>query len=229
MRRVADIDLLDDEALLTRMSWASVMVVVVGVVVGVLAWACGVWSDRVDLAWVALVVVASLVALPVHELVHGALFKLLGGPKAHVSFGARWGMLYTSAEGLIMPRRRFMVVLMGPAVLVTLALVLVCDALGLPLAAWVVAVLHLSGCTGDLGFVGIIHRSDATFVQDTNKGIALYVDDGGEFADGGDEPETSESSKTPEPPESSETTEPTESSLSTGTSEPSESSKSLRG
>ncbi|MGN0286147.1 MAG: hypothetical protein ACI4B6_00545 [Atopobiaceae bacterium] len=87
-------------------------------------------------------------------------------------------MLYTSAEGLIMPRRRFMAVLMGPAVLVTLALVLVCSAMGLPLAAWAVAVLHLSGCTGDLGFVGIIHRSDATFVQDTSKGIALYVDDG---------------------------------------------------
>lgn len=178
MRQIADIDLLDDEALLTRMSWASLIIVVAGTVVGVLAWACGVWTDHVGLAWVALVVVASLVALPVHELVHGALFKLLGGPKAHVSFGARWGMLYTSAEGLIMPRRRFMVVLMGPAVLVTLALVLVCSAMGLPLAAWAVAVLHLSGCTGDLGFVGIIHRSDATFVQDTSKGIALYVDDG---------------------------------------------------
>lgn len=177
MKPISEIDLLDDDALLARMSRASLILVAVGAVVACAGLVAGAWPDAFGLAWFALVVVASLVALPVHELVHAALFKLLGGPKAHIRFGARWGMLYTSAEGLVLPRRRFVAVLMGPAVLVTAALVALGLVLGQPLAAWVMAVLHLSGCTGDLGFVRIICQSAADFVQDTNKGIALYQKD----------------------------------------------------
>ena len=61
-----------------------------------------------------LLALASLVALPVHELVHAGAFALLSGFSARICFGFSDWMLYTSAAGVMLPKRRFCVVLLAP-------------------------------------------------------------------------------------------------------------------
>lgn len=177
MRRIADIDILGDEALLQDMTRGSWLILGLGTALGLAGFLAGVLPDRLSLWWFLGVGALTALSLPVHELVHAALFKLFGGRDARVTFGARWGMLYTSAKGLILPRRQFMCVLLGPAVVVSLALFVAAALSGHGLAGWELAVLHLSGCTGDFGMVAAIRRNPAALlVEDTETGVAFYAD-----------------------------------------------------
>lgn len=113
-----------------------------------------------------------------HELIHGLFFKLLGGSGAHVSFGAKQGMLYASAHGLVLSRARFSGVLLAPAVLVSLGCLVLGVGLDAPLGFFAVFVVHLSGCTGDIEFVrAILGDARVRWVEDTESGIRLFGED----------------------------------------------------
>ncbi len=176
MRRLADIELLNDYVLQQQMVWASMGIFVAGVLVGVIA-AFALPHEVVSLLWFLVLVLVSVVALPIHELVHAGAFMLLTGFTAHLRFGITDWMLYTMAPGTVLRRHRFCAVLLAPAMLVTTALLAVPWSLGFPLLGWFLAVIHLAGCTGDFAYVGIILREPkATHVEDTERGIALFYD-----------------------------------------------------
>ena len=176
MRRLADIELLEDQTLQQQMVWASMGILVFGILVGVVA-ALALPHEAVGLLWFVALVLISIVALPVHELVHAGAFMLLTGFSARIRFGFTDWMLYTSAAGTMLRRRRFCAVLLAPAVLVSIALLVVPWSQGFPLLGWFLAVIHLAGCTGDLAYVRIIQREPkATHVEDTERGIALFYD-----------------------------------------------------
>ena len=179
MRRIADINSLEDEGLQRRVVWWSVAILVGGLLAGLFALVAGlVQPERVDIWWVVALVGASAVALPVHELVHAFFFKALSHGECAISFGFEQFMLYTRTDDLVLPRRSFIVVLLAPAVLVTAALFDVALSLGCPVLAWLLALVHLSGCTGDLAMVReILAEPAATHVQDTATGITLLSDD----------------------------------------------------
>ena len=126
---------------------------------------------------VACVVVLSLVALPVHELVHATLFQLLGPTHAKVTFGYQAGMLYAGCPGVRLSRARFCAVLLAPFTLITLAFVafgVLAPLSWAPLAAVWLAALHTAGCVGDAYFVWLICRTPgATCVEDSERGIRL--------------------------------------------------------
>lgn len=176
MRRLVDIDLLGDEALQADMAWGSMAILAAGTLGGVLG-AVTQPHEEVGPLWFVWLVLASLAALPVHELVHAACFKLLSGFTARVRFGFSNWMLYTSAVGTTMRKGPFCAVLLAPAVLVTSALLVAGIMAGMPLLGWFLSVVHLAGCTGDLGYVRIIvSERSANLVQDTARGIALFYD-----------------------------------------------------
>ena len=178
MRKVADINLLDERSpVLARSVRLTLAILGAGVVLAVILWILGALEQEISIWGVLAVVAASVVALPVHELVHAAFFKLLGGREARITFGMKTGMLYTSAEGLVLPKGRFSVVLLAPTVLVTAALVAGFLAAGRPLAAWFAAVIHLAGCTGDTAtFSEVLRTPECTHVEDTDYGVALLAD-----------------------------------------------------
>ena len=123
MEKIADIDVLGDEATQLRVTRWSQTTLAVGVLVAaVTALLTGMDGGALMTApwWIA-VVVASIVALPVHELVHGAAFALLC-PGCKVSFGAKDAFLYTRTDGALTTRGRMVAVLAAPAVVVTAAL-----------------------------------------------------------------------------------------------------------
>ena len=173
MDTICDIDLMGDERLRGLMTLLSFGVLVLGVVVA-LALVLAASVEAVDLGWMIALTLVSVVALAVHELVHAAAFKLLGGPSVRVTFGAQNGLIYTSAAGSVLTRPRFVCVLVAPTVLLSLAILGVPAALGAPLLGWCLFALHLSGCAGDLIMAArIATERGCTHVRDTDYGCEL--------------------------------------------------------
>lgn len=147
---------------------------VAGLLAALLLAALGVRDELGPLAWIALLLVSLGLALPVHELIHAAAFRLLGGPSVRVRFGYAKGMLWASAAGVILSRRRFVVVLLAPVTVLSLTFLACGVTLGCPLLGWLCFAVHLSGCSGDLAMVcAICSRGDCTHVRDSDCGIDL--------------------------------------------------------
>lgn len=177
MMELVDIDLLGDEALQASIMARSVWIMAVGTLAGALG-AAVLPHEPLGHLWLVVLGTVSVLALPVHELVHAVAFKVLSAGKARISFGFSGWMLYTAAPGCMLGRRAFCAVLLAPAVLVTAALGMGALVFGRPLMAWFLCVVHLAGCTGDTGYVRIIAgEPDARMVMDTERGITLLCDE----------------------------------------------------
>lgn len=181
MRALRDIDFLNGEETRRQLlRWSYVLLAIaaaVGVVLG-LAGAFDLAGEWARLGgpflWLVVASLLTLAALPVHELVHAALFLLFGGRGTRVRFGYQSGMLYAGCPGLVLARGKFCVVLAGPAVVLSAVLLAVPAALGLPLVGCVAFCLHLSGCAGDLLAIALALREPAcTHIEDTDTGVRL--------------------------------------------------------
>lgn len=183
MRVIGTVNVLEDADLQRSMVRASWIILGVGAAVAFALWLASLASGRrvlepVSLGWVLGLAAASVVALPVHELVHAAAFVLLGSGDVRVSFGSKDFMLYTSANGAVLPRGRFMAVLLAPSVVVTALFALAGCVWHAPLFALLGGAFHLAGCTGDLGMVHIIRVTPAaSFVRDSPVGIELLTEE----------------------------------------------------
>lgn len=175
MRVLTDIDVLGDAAFQARMTALSLAVLVAtALAAALLAAAPG--AERPGVWWWAALVAGSALALPVHELVHAAAFRLLC-PGCRVSFGCRGAFLYTRAEGALMARRRMVAVLLSPTVLVSAALAAAALCAGLPVLAALLVGIHLSGCAGDILMAATVLRErSCTHALDTETGMTLLCD-----------------------------------------------------
>ncbi len=183
MRVIGTVNVLEDAGVQRAMVSASWAIMGAGAAIAIVLWLVslafgGHVLEPVGPGWVLGLVVASVVSLPVHELVHAAAFVILGSSDVHVSFGIKDFMLYTSANGAVLPRGRFMAVLLAPSVVVTALFVLAGCVWHAPLFALLGAAFHLAGCTGDLDMVRIIALTPAaTFVRDSPAGIDLLSEE----------------------------------------------------
>ena len=185
MTCLLDIDFLADDALRGRLAaWSLALLVAPCALIALLV-ALGVLPGEGEadvllgggvLPWVAALAAVTLVSMPVHELVHGALFCLMGGRGTRVRYGHAAGMLYAGCPGLVLTRRRFVAVLLGPAVVLGTALLAVPCALGFALLGALAAALHLSSCAGDvLACALALRMPGCTHVQDTERGVRLLA------------------------------------------------------
>lgn len=175
MREIADIDVLADEVLRQRMVVLSLGMLAAGLAVSALV-LVGEKGAELGLSWFAALIAGSLAALPVHELVHAAAFKLLV-PGVRVGFGLKDAFLYTTINGAIVPRSAELAALLAPTFVVTAALVAAAVARSCPALAVLLAAAHLSGCVGDLLMAYAILREPAcTHVRDTEFGITLLAE-----------------------------------------------------
>ena len=138
--------------------------------------------------WISIALV-TLGALVVHELVHGFFFRQFAPAGSHVSFGAnlKLGMLYASAEDIVYTRQQYLVIAIAPSIVVTLLLLAIGIGLKWPLWTIIVVTAHLSGCTGDWGYVRAIMRdASITHCGDTSWGVEFYGDECAEMDAGAD-------------------------------------------
>lgn len=187
MRALGDIDFFGDDVLRQRLVRASVWLLIGGAALavalsvvagtGVIEEMRALPGDWGAAMWPLAMAALSVAALPVHELVHALFMRVLGGPGTRVSFGYQAGMLYAGCPGLVLSKPRFVAVLLAPAVLVTAALLGLGLVLGYPFMTLWAAVLHLSGCSGDILAAGAILRERAcTHCRDTERGVELLCE-----------------------------------------------------
>ncbi len=131
----------------------------------------------VDIRWWISLAVAIPAMFAIHELVHAMFFRYYAPPGARVAFGSNleMGMIYASADGVVYPRDAYLVIALAPSLIVTLLAIVLGIGFRWPLWTIVVATAHLSGCTGDWGYVRAI-RSDPTiaYCEDTAWGVSFY-------------------------------------------------------
>ena len=192
MRKNSDIRTFEDRRFQTSMARASIAVVAGGVAVGVL-WGVGVgtlsassgvamepFESPSPAVWALSLAAAVLASLALHELVHAFFFRRFAPPGARVTFGAnlRAGMVYASAEGVVYTRDQYRVIALSPSIVVTALLIAVGIGLKWPLWTIVTATAHLSGCTGDWGYVARIDRDPSIkWCEDTSWGVRFYGED----------------------------------------------------
>ena len=209
MKEIASIRTFEDEGFQRRMVRASMAMVVVGAVLGA-AWFLLDIPGRLGLPasefaavmiegegphlgflppqtrWLGLGAVGCFASLAVHELVHAVFFRAFAPAGTRVTFGANWkaGMLYACAEGIVYTRRQYLVIALAPTVVVTALLLALGTVSGWPLLCYGIAVLHLSGCTGDWGYAEAILRDPrVAFCEDTSWGVRFFADDGSDVDD----------------------------------------------
>lgn len=120
-----------------------------------------------------------LVYLVLHELVHGAAYKLLTRQK--LTFGFTATVAYCGVPNIYVYRRASMIALLAPFCVFTvvfgLAVALLQDPWDKTFAAAVLAI-HLGGCVGDLYDTGLYlfrFRDPGTLMRDTGPRQTFYV------------------------------------------------------
>lgn len=186
MRTVKEVNFFKDETLRKKIFWLSMLILLVPLAFYILlligkqlnfwlAWDLLGSYEPSYMDWV-LALVIFLVALPIHELIHAAFFKLFR-PQGHITFGFSSGMFYAGCFGEIFTRSQICVVLLAPAVVITVVLAICAATTGLPAIFVEALVLHLSGCAGDfMGVWTIAHTPECTHCEDTDFGIRLLSD-----------------------------------------------------
>lgn len=173
---VCELNVFEDEGLQRTMVAWSGWIFLAGVAALAAMLLFGVPSRGLGLCWTLAAIAGGTVAAFVcHELVHGLFFRILGGPGTRVRFGAKDGMLYTEAPGLVLSARRYAVACLAPAVVISIAIIVWGVAAQAPYEALVVGVLHLTGCTGDFAFVRSICVYRPTYAGDDPNGLRLYI------------------------------------------------------
>ena len=114
-----------------------------------------------------------------HELLHGAAYKLLTGHK--LTFGLAWSAAYCGVPDIFVYRSAALIALLTPFVVFTivflLAVLLIADPVSRCMAAFLL-VTHIGGCVGDLYDTGLYlfrFRDPATLMQDTGPKQTFYT------------------------------------------------------
>lgn len=188
MKKIASIHTFEDDSFHAWMVRGSTATIVAGLVVAV-AWralsACPGFPlpafEPIDgPAWMLALAAGVVLPLGVHELVHAIAFKAFAPAGSRVSFGANWklGMVYACAEGVVYTRRQYEVIALAPTIVVTLLLVACGLHLAWPLWTIMTVAVHLSGCTGDWGYIRAIRRDGSiAYCEDTSWGVQFYSAD----------------------------------------------------
>lgn len=116
-------------------------------------------------------------SFPVHELIHGAGYKLFQ-PQRPVKFGFKQGMLYATSPETRYRRWQFVIIGVAPFVLLTAVFIIGWGLGWLSSGVFVlVTAVHGSGCTGDAYLVGrLLLTPKGKWVTDTEQGIDIYGD-----------------------------------------------------
>lgn len=131
----------------------------------------------VGLGGLALLIVAIVLVMIIHEGVHGIAMAVFGArPRFGAQLTARvMPVLYCTATGVLFTKAQFLVIALAPFVVLNLVLA---GLIGwMPGGGWLVvpAALHLGGCIGDLWMAVLVARlPTGTMVEDLRSGMRFH-------------------------------------------------------
>lgn len=161
--------------------WGLVLLVLFGVLFSRLAATLGkLPSGAIELGLpeIGLGILAIVLTLVLHELVHGLVMRIFG---ARPRYGALWkqAMFYATSPGYAFRRNHYVVVALAPFLLISLLVVL-----GMWLlqgTVWVAllgvgGLLNASGAVGDLWITRIVLRyPDRAYIMDERDGMRVFL------------------------------------------------------
>lgn len=131
-----------------------------------------------------LLLISIIAYMFLHELVHGAAYKLLTGEK--LTFGLSWSCAYCGVPNIYVYRRTAIIALVAPLTVFTVILVPLTVALSFfnvyfyGVSAIVLA-LHLGGCIGDMYMTYLLlskYRDNSILIRDTGPEQFIYAKSG---------------------------------------------------
>ncbi|MBQ2729451.1 MAG: DUF3267 domain-containing protein [Clostridia bacterium] len=164
---------------------AAVIMIAVIIIAAIPVFAFDKFPDEFDFWQVEFSFLAAMVLLLVylvlHELTHGAAYKIMTGEK--LKFGVSWSCAFCGVPDIYTYRKTALVALLAPFCLFSVILIpLTCVALYISIYIYFVLVLvlasHLGGCIGDI-FVTILlstkYRNKALLMRDTGPEQFFYL------------------------------------------------------
>ncbi|TAD99665.1 MAG: DUF3267 domain-containing protein [Bacteroidetes bacterium] len=105
---------------------------------------------------------AFFVLIPLHELIHGFAYKLVGAPK--ISYGAqiRKMIFYALADRFVLGKKAFFVVALAPFVLISSFVIVFCyfNYENIWLCSGIsLLLMHSNGCVGDFALMSFFHEN----------------------------------------------------------------------
>lgn len=125
--------------------------------------------------------VSMIVYMVLHELTHGAAYKLLTGEK--LTFGLSWSCAFCGVPNIYVYRQASLIALVAPLILFTivfsiLSVVLFFAGPAYYILSLILFGLHLGGCAGD-GYVTLLFllkfKDRRTLIRDTGPKQYIYV------------------------------------------------------
>lgn len=124
----------------------------------------------------AIIVVAFVAVLILHELVHGLFFWLF--TRSRPKFGFKGAYAYAAAPGWYIPRTQFLIIGLAPLVLITLVGLLMLPFITLPasLVLLVALIANAGGAIGDLYMVvRLLFAPRGVLIEDQGEGIRWFA------------------------------------------------------
>jgi hypothetical protein len=127
-----------------------------------------------------LCIVGMLLLIPIHELIHGLFYKLVGAKK--VSYSADWKKLifYAAADKFVARKYSFVVLAFAPFVLINIVLLYIISIANGQWAWFFIGTLliHTGGCAGDFALVNYFNKhwdKDPITYDDLTKGETYFL------------------------------------------------------
>jgi len=121
----------------------------------------------------------SFLVIPVHELIHGLSYKLIGAPK--IIFGAdlRQMIFYVASDKFILGRKGFYLVALSPFIMINIITIIILFNFSVPWIAGIMCFLffHNIMCVGDFAMVSFFaaNSDKELFTYDDHKERTSYI------------------------------------------------------
>ena len=182
-----EINLVDDQKTLKKLSRYSLVILIVSVlilqvIIGIMQAFYQFSKTLIPLDIKHIVielinfVALFIMILIIHEAIHGIFFKLFDS-NARIKFGYQTGMVYTSSPGSRYTRNQYIVIALMPCLIISLALIALFPIV-VPHSSLfdILTATHLSTCIGDFYLINQLLKAPKDVkVEDTKKGITLYL------------------------------------------------------
>ncbi|MGF2088372.1 DUF3267 domain-containing protein [Enterococcus casseliflavus] len=177
MKLLKQINLMDDKKTIKRLNLAAIPSFIFFYVFFTL-FVLGGHGSNAETSFIfdlLILMVAYFILIIIHELIHGAFFKLFD-PKGKVKFGFKNGIAYATSPHSFYSKGKFAIILLAPFLGISVGLFL------FYLFGWLTASLfiliaaaHAASCVGDFYFLFLIVKAPAnSCVEDTEVGLNIY-------------------------------------------------------
>ena len=134
---------------------------------------------RMFLLWVGGAIAGSTLIIPIHELIHGITYYLLGAPKVSYGWNPKQFYFFAVADRYVINGTQMWPLALGPFVIISVACLMGIVYLGIywQWFFWGLLVMHSLNCIGDFGMLSFFweHRSKRLYTFDIVEHSVSYV------------------------------------------------------